>query len=128
MQKHATSWIRRIIRFLVYLILLALVCITLAFAFVQTASGRRVVANAVTRLLSDIPYLQADIQGISGLLPFHARIETFALRDEDGLWLEANGTSAHFSVTDLFRGKVLLPGVSADAPDRRELCVFLQAK
>jgi len=76
-----------------------------AFAVAQTSPAKDQISGYVADTLTT-PQQQAEVEQLGGLLPFDVRIGRFALRDEQGAWLEVNDARVKLSPAALLRGQV----------------------
>ena len=60
-----------------------------AFGYAQTQMGRTQIAGLLARQLGE-PGRPADVEELSGLLPFDIRLGHLRLRDGEGVWLEVD--------------------------------------
>lgn len=92
----------------------ASVCLLLTglFAFAQTSFGQRLIAEQVSRALSDVE-TRAQLAGLQGLIPFDFRLERLRLADAEGAWLEVDDLRMSASPWALLRGRLDIHELSA---------------
>jgi translocation and assembly module TamB len=93
---------------------LASVCVLLAgaFAFAQTGLGKRLIAEQISRALSDAR-TSARVTGLDGWIPFDFQIEQLRLADAEGPWLEVDELRISASLRALLRGRLDVHELSA---------------
>ena len=93
---------------------LALVCLLLAgaFAFAQTSFGQRLIAQQISRALSDAE-TSVQLVGLQGLIPFDVRLEQLSLADTKGVWLDVEDLRIAASPRALLRARLEVDELSA---------------
>ncbi|MBS0518813.1 MAG: translocation/assembly module TamB domain-containing protein [Proteobacteria bacterium] len=100
--------------------------LALAFAAIQTAPGKRVLADLISSLASSDDS-RLEIAGISGVVPTSFGIEKVTLADRDGIWLAVDGAQLHWSFMSLFTGRLKVGEISARRVDLRRAPMPSQA-
>src|SRR5689334_9004842 len=95
-------------------LLLGLVVLLLvgAFALAQTRFGQDQLAALIARQLGT-PEAPAEVEGLSGFLPFDIGLRRLALRDVTGIWLEVDDAALRVRPAALLRGAVEIETVGA---------------
>ena len=94
-------------------ILVALVAVLgLAFAGVQTAPGKRLLASAISSAASS-PDQKIRITGIDGFVPTDLRVAQIEIADRTGPWLQVENAHVAWSFGSLLRRKLRIDIVSA---------------
>lgn len=83
------------------------------WGFLLTPVGLRLAAQ-VAENAAATPDMSFRIVGLSGVLPFSLRLDSFALSDKKGPWLLVSDARVSWSPLALLRGRVLIREVSAD--------------
>ncbi|HEX6015365.1 MAG TPA: hypothetical protein VFY87_26915, partial [Geminicoccaceae bacterium] len=89
-----------------------LVVVLGALGYAQTRIGQEQLAGLLERQLSG-PGQQAEVEGLSGFLPFDIRLKSFRLRDAEGVWLEVDGARLEIAPGALLRGEIAVRQVGA---------------
>ena len=105
--------IKRLFRWFAYALGLILLLVIGAGAFLQTASGKHLLASQLSTRLST-PEAGFAIGGIEGWLPLDMQVDSFQLSDQDGVWLKADGVTLDWSPSALFGGRIQVDRVGAD--------------
>ncbi len=86
-----------------------LVLLLLALAvFLQTGTGKDVLASTVSRIASYPENLEVRVSGVSGWVPFDMRVKRIEVGDARDSWLILRNVRVCSIVRDLFRGRVRL--------------------
>jgi translocation and assembly module TamB len=85
-----------------------------AFAYAQTSVGKDQIGGLIERSLSDPPASTAQVEGLSGLLPFDVRIGKVRLADDKGDWLAVDNARVRLSPTDLLAGRIFIREAGAE--------------
>jgi translocation and assembly module TamB len=93
---------------------LASICLLCAgaFALAQTRFGQRLIAQQISRALSDAE-TSVKLTGLRGLLPFDLRLEQLSLADAQGVWLAVDDLRMSASPRALLRGRLEIDELSA---------------
>lgn len=98
-EKSKRPWtvrvIRRMVKYLIRLVLMVIVVAAAALAMIQTPPGKRLLAAAATRLAST-PGSSIRFRRVSGVLPFRVRLGELRLGDEEGDWLVIEDARVRF--------------------------------
>ncbi|MGI9434762.1 MAG: translocation/assembly module TamB domain-containing protein [Geminicoccaceae bacterium] len=105
--------IRHALRGLVNAVLLLLVIVIAVLALIQTAPGKRFLADRLSAALTS-PDAGVEIIGIEGWVPIDLRIEELRLADRNGVWLAASKVGASWSPSALLRGRIEIDAISAE--------------
>lgn len=110
LNKRVVKWLR------VALILSAafLILLLLAFVFIQTPPGKRILAAGAARVLTRVTGQRWDISGMHGLVPFDVSVDRIAWSDERGELLSVDNGHVAIAAGGFLRGAVHFYGVSAD--------------
>jgi translocation and assembly module TamB len=104
--------IRRIVLMLVWAVALVGLALAGAFAFAQTGTGQRLIAEQLGRALSSAE-TTVRLQGLDGLIPFDFRLAQLRLADAEGSWLELDDLRLSASASALLRGRLEVEQLSA---------------
>ena len=91
---------------------LVLLLVAGAFGLAQTRFGQDRLAALIARQLGT-PGQPADVEGLSGFLPFDMRLALLRLRDSQGVWLEVEDASLRMRATALLHGAVEIEAIGA---------------
>lgn len=116
----------RWIRFLGWTIGGLVAVLALAFAALQTAPAKRMLASVISSLASSADS-RVEIVGIAGFVPTDLTVAKVALGDRDGTWLEIDDAHLHWSFASLFTGRLTIEEISARRIDVRRAPVPSQA-
>jgi len=105
--------IKRLLRWTLYTIGLVLILVIGAALFLQTAPGKRLLADQLSSHLST-PDAGFEIATIEGWIPLDMRIGSFQLSDRDGLWLKADGVTFDWSPSALLSGRVQIDDIGTE--------------
>jgi len=110
LNKRVVKWLRlALIVSAAFLILLLL-----AFVFIQTPPGKRILAWGTARTLTGMTGQRWDIKGVHGLVPFDVSVDRVVWSAESGELLSITGAHVAIAPGGFLRGVVHLYGVSAD--------------
>lgn len=95
------------------------ICLILiaGFAFVQTESGKKLIANRLSGLLSSPPHSTFKLEELQGFLPFEIRLKRVALGDAEGDWLVMEDLALQWSPASLLLGTLRVKELSASRID-----------
>lgn len=105
--------IRRLIKYLVRLVLAVIILAASVLVVVQTPPGKRLLARGLTRLAST-PGTSISFRGISGILPFRVRLGELRLGDPDGDWLVIEDARVRLDIFELLSLHLHADSVSVD--------------
>ena len=97
---------------LVWAVALVGLVLTGAFAFAQTGTGKRLIAEQLGRALSSAE-TTVRLQGLDGLVPFDFRLEQLRMADAESAWLELDYLRLSASASALLRGRLEIEQLSA---------------
>ncbi len=103
--------IRRIASGITYLSLSVLLLGILLFGVAQTDRGKEHLVNILQRVLAEEGI---RIGRLTGFIPFHFQIETFAAADPQGDWLALKKIQVQWSALHLFKGDLRFPRLGAE--------------
>jgi translocation and assembly module TamB len=103
---------RRIVLMLVWALALVGFVLAGAFAFAQTETGKRLLAEQLGRALSSAE-TTVRLAGLDGLIPFDFRLKRLRMADAEGPWLELDDLRLSASASALLRGRVEIEQLSA---------------
>jgi translocation and assembly module TamB len=104
--------VRRIALLLLWAVGLVGVVLGGAFAFAQTGTGKRLLADRLSGALSSAK-TTVRVQGLDGLIPFDFRLEQLRMADAEGPWLELDDFRFSASPSALLRGRIEIERLSA---------------
>jgi translocation and assembly module TamB len=96
----------------VWAIALIVLAVAGAFAFAQTTTGKRVIADQLGKALTS-PDSMVQLEGLNGLIPFDMRLEQLRMDDAEGPWLELDGFEFSWSPAALLRGRLEIDEIGA---------------
>jgi len=96
----------RFVRILGWTVAGLVVLVALAFGFVQTDAGKRMIAGLAS---SDT----MEVSGLSGFLPTDIRVAHVAMKDKNGTWFTLDDANVRWSFASLFTGRVRIDAVTA---------------
>lgn len=99
--------LRKILLSLFGLVLVILVLSGALFALAQTRIAKAQIGNLVESSLSS-EHQTAEVEGLSGLIPFDVRLGRFSLADDTGTWLEVNDARVRVSPSRLLAGEIVV--------------------
>ncbi|WIM11370.1 translocation/assembly module TamB domain-containing protein [Enhydrobacter sp.] len=88
------------------------IAVALLLAALQTAPGKRMLANAVSSMASSADS-RLEISDISGFIPTDLRVAKIAMSDSDGIWLSIEDARLDWSFASLFTGQLKIDELSA---------------
>ena len=102
------------------LVIIAVAGLVVAFGFLQSPPGKRMLASVASSLASG-GGLTVSIEDISGFVPSNLRIGRIAVADPQGQFAEIDGLAVSWSPLALLSGTVNVEALTADrvAIDRR---------
>lgn len=106
--------IRRLARIFLIVVLLLGGGVAGAFGLAQTAAGQRWLAGQFAAVLAAPNGTPADVEGLSGFLPFDIRLAKLTLPDDEGVWLRAHDLRFAWSPRALFGGRLQIDRVSVE--------------
>lgn len=110
--------IKRIISRLLYLQLLLvafiLVLAAAGMGFLQTRTGKRILANRLSEILENELGPGSLIRNINGFIPFDIKADVIKFCDRRGMWLQINNFSIRISPAQIFQLKLRIDELSAD--------------
>jgi len=102
----------RALRIAAYILVALVVVMGLAFAGVQTAPGKRLLASVASDLASS-PDQKITITGIDGFVPTDLRVAKVEIADRTGTWLQVEDAHVAWSFGSLLQQKLRIEIVSA---------------
>lgn len=102
----------RALRIAAYVLVALVVVLGLAFAGVQTAPGKRLLASVASDLASS-PDQKITIAGIDGFVPTDLRVAKVEIADRAGPWLQVEDAHVVWSFGSLLQRKLRIEIVSA---------------
>ena len=104
---------RRWLRWPAYGVLGLLVVLLAVFGLLQTPPAKSWLAHAISEVASASSGMEAEMHGLRGFLPFTARIDSFTMADDDGVYLQLENAFVDWSLRALLRGRVRIDELSA---------------
>ena len=98
--------IRRALKWLALGLLILLLLAAALFGLLQTGYAKRLITAKAAAWLSANLDAQVTVGRLTGLLPFSARLDRFALADDDGVWLSVQDGSVRWSPLALLAGRI----------------------
>ena len=102
----------RALRIAAYVLVSVIVVLGLAFAAVQTAPGKRLLAELASNLASS-PDQQIRISGLDGFVPTDLRVERIEIADRTGPWLRVEDARVSWSFASLLQRRLRIDLLSA---------------
>lgn len=102
----------RAFRIATYVLVAVMALLGLAFAGLQTAPGKRLLADLASDLASS-PDQQIRISGIEGFVPTDLRVERIAIADRTGVWLQVEDAHLSWSFASLLQRRLRIELLSA---------------
>jgi len=103
--------IRGLVKYTLRLVLLAIVLAAAVLATIQTPPGKRLLAEAASRLAST-PGSTIRFRRISGIIPFRVRLGELRLGDREGDWLVIEDARVRFDPFELLAFRLHAESVS----------------
>ncbi|EFI33899.1 protein of unknown function DUF490 [Desulfonatronospira thiodismutans ASO3-1] len=107
-------YIKRGIIALGILLVLLVLLVGAALAWLQTDSGQKHLESTLNRVLVWEDG-RVEISGISGRIPFNFEVQSIEIHDKDGVWLELQDSGLDWSLGDLFQGRIVVRKLGAAA-------------
>jgi len=76
------------------------------FGLAQTGFGKRQLAILISRSVSSSPSARVEVEHLEGWIPWKMHTGRVQIRDEKGVWLEAEDLTFHVSLQALLRGRI----------------------
>ncbi len=105
--------LRRLAKYAVRLVLAVIIVIAAVLTTIQTPPGKRLLAEAATRLASS-PGTSIRFRRISGVLPFRVRLGELRLGDEGGDWLVIEDARVRFDPFEILSFRLHAESVKVD--------------
>lgn len=102
----------RALRITAYILVGVVAALGLAFAGLQTAPGKRLLANLASSLASS-PDQQIRISGIDGFVPTDLRVARIEIADRQGPWLQVEDARLAWSLAPLLQRRMRIELLSA---------------
>ncbi|MDX6750038.1 translocation/assembly module TamB domain-containing protein [Geminicoccaceae bacterium 1502E] len=105
--------LRKLLYGLLAAFLVIVVLLAGAFAYAQTGMAKGQIAQLVEGQLSQDGQ-KAEVEELSGFLPFDIRLGRLRLADEEGAWLEVDGARVKLAPSALLGSRVVVEQVGAE--------------
>ncbi len=106
------AMLRKFLLTLLGIVLGTVVLFGAALAIAQTRVAKDQIGGLIESSLEG-EQQTAEVEDVSGFLPFDIRIGRFSLADDEGRWLEVNDARVKLSPTPLLRGEVVVEEAGA---------------